>query len=116
MKTERRGCLASRKTFPKMTLRRDRSRMRPIALCLLCVAMAIASSAQTFTSLVSLDGSNGIFPETILQGPDGELWGVAANGGPADCGTGFKMTPARGLTPLFTFFCCDGAPTHRLYL
>jgi hypothetical protein len=34
---------------------------------LICVATAVASHAQTFTSLVSFDGSNGNFPGTIVQ-------------------------------------------------
>jgi len=116
MTTERLGCLARRKTFSKKTFRRHCSWMRPIALGLFCVAMAIASSAQTFTSLVSFDGSNGIFPETILQGPDGELWGTAANGGPANCGTVFKMTPAGVLTIVFTFSCRNGNEPTGLIL
>jgi hypothetical protein len=33
---------------------------------LTCVATAVASHVQTFTSLVSFDGSNGNFPETIV--------------------------------------------------
>jgi hypothetical protein len=61
---------------------------------LICVATAVASHAQTFTSLVSLDGSNGNFPETIVQGTNGELWGTIANGGKSNCGNLLKMSTA----------------------
>src|SRR6266496_2159352 len=116
MKVKRPSHSARRKTFPEKTFRGHCSWMRPLALGLFCVAMSMASSAQTFTSLVSLDGSNGIFPETILEGPDGELWGVAANGGPANCGTVFKMTPTAVLTTVFTFSCSNGNEPTGLIL
>jgi hypothetical protein len=61
---------------------------------LICVATAVASHAQTFTSLVSFDGSNGNFPETIVQRAHGELWGMIANGGKSNCGNVSKMSTA----------------------
>ena len=89
--------------------------IRPSAIFLFCVAMAISSSAQTFTSLISFEGWNGIFPETILQGMDGDLWGTTANGGPSNCGTVFRMTTAGVLTTVFTFACTNGnEPTGLL--
>jgi uncharacterized repeat protein (TIGR03803 family) len=90
--------------------------IRPTLLVLFCVATTIASSAQTFTSLTSFDGANGIFPETILQGPDGALWGTTANGGPKNCGTVFKMTAAGVLTTVFTFSCTNGSEPTGLIL
>jgi uncharacterized repeat protein (TIGR03803 family) len=64
------------------------------AAFLLC-AGAIASHAQTFTSLVSFNGSNGDQPNTmsLIQGTDGDLYGTTAS-------TVFKITPQGALTRL----------------
>jgi uncharacterized repeat protein (TIGR03803 family) len=62
---------------------------------LLCAATAVASSAQTFTSLVSFDGSNGSQPNimSLIQGTDGDLHGTTPD-------TVFKITPGGTLTTL----------------
>ncbi|HTA24394.1 MAG TPA: choice-of-anchor tandem repeat GloVer-containing protein [Terriglobales bacterium] len=86
----------------------------PFAL-LLCGAMAIAVSAQTFDSLVSFDQTNGAEPISVLiQGRDGNFYGTASGGGmcDADCGTVFRVTPGGTLTTLYKFCsqpeCTDG--------
>ena len=78
---------------------------RLFCVLLVCAAAPIASTAQTFTTLVSFKGPNGIFPESIVQGLDGNLWGTTANGGISNCGTVFKMQPKGILTRFVTFNC-----------
>ncbi len=92
----------------------------PSAACLIfafCIAAAIASPAQTFTTLVSFDGTNGAYPSAgLAQGPNGNFYGttlgtvavgtVCSNGEPA-CGTVFEITPAGALSTLYAF-CPEG--------
>ncbi|HXR17713.1 MAG TPA: choice-of-anchor tandem repeat GloVer-containing protein [Terriglobales bacterium] len=84
-----------------------------------CVAVGFLSlvlslSAQTFTSLVSFNGSNGAYPESmsLVQGTDGNLYGTAPSGGAHSGGTVFKVTPTGTLTTLYSFCaqtnCTDG--------
>jgi uncharacterized repeat protein (TIGR03803 family) len=86
-----------------------------------CAATAIAADGQTFTSLLSFDGSDGNYPESALaQGTDGNLYGTTQAGGAnkgncvnGGCGTVFKITPAGALTTIYNFCaqtnCDDGA-------
>lgn len=87
------------------------------AVSLLCAATAIASPAQTFTTLVNFNGANGAAPqpEGLVQGTDGNLYGTTLQGGANNSGTVFKMTPAGTLTTLYSFCsqsvqvaCSDG--------
>jgi uncharacterized repeat protein (TIGR03803 family) len=93
-----------------------------LTLVLLCVATAAASPAATkFKTLVSVDVKNGINPIAVVQGLDGNLYGITNEGGAnltcnekgVGCGEVFKMTPAGGLTVLYSFCaqsnCTDGA-------
>jgi uncharacterized repeat protein (TIGR03803 family) len=80
-----------------------------------CVAAAIAAPAQTFTSMVSFDVTNGANPQwgPLVQGPDGNLYGTTSGGGVYSggcfrspdgyCGTVFKIAPGRALTTLHEF-------------
>ena len=63
-------------------------------LCL--VATAIASQAQTLTTLANFDGTNGRQPNSLVQGTDGNFYGTAGN-------LIFKMTPEGALTTLYSF-------------
>jgi uncharacterized repeat protein (TIGR03803 family) len=87
---------------------------RVVAFCVLCGSAAIASQAQTFTTLASFDGTNGVEPffGPLVQGTDGNFYGTTAAGGANDLGTVFKMTPAGVLTTIYSFcaqaFCADG--------
>ena len=80
----------------------------------LSAAMGIGSPAQTFTTLVSFDGSNGSSPSfvSLIQGTDGNLYGTTAYGGARGGGTVFGMTPSGTLTMLYSFCartdCSDG--------
>jgi uncharacterized repeat protein (TIGR03803 family) len=70
-----------------------------------CFAAAIAASAQTFTTLLSFDGTDGSEPllGPPVQGIDGNLYGIADGGGSYGCGTVFKITTGGTLTTLFNF-------------
>jgi uncharacterized repeat protein (TIGR03803 family) len=82
--------------------------------CALFAVTAIASPAQTFTTLVSFDGdatgSQPIAP--LVQGLDGNFYGTTYTGGTQDYGTVFKVTPSGKLTVLHSFCslknCADG--------
>jgi len=76
------------------------------------LAAAISSPAQTFTTLVIFNGSNGSSPELPpVQGVDGNLYGVTAFG--VSQGSFYRMTPEGVLTTLHNFClqitCLDGA-------
>src|SRR5579863_10415891 len=84
-------------------LRGWRSTLAPF---LLCATMAIASRAQTFTTLASFDESTtGVnpYPVALVQGLDGNFYGTASGGGAnftSGGGTVFKITPSGTLTTL----------------
>jgi uncharacterized repeat protein (TIGR03803 family) len=82
--------------------RRGRQFAALFILAFVCVAAAIAAPAQTFTSLFSFDGSNGTYPHYghLVQGTDGELYGMTDGGGSSGCGTVFKVTTKGALTTL----------------
>jgi uncharacterized repeat protein (TIGR03803 family) len=84
------------------------------AVFLLCSAAAIASSAQTFTNLVSFDGTNGASPffVSLVQGTDGNLYGTTVAGGANGAGTVFRITPSGTLTTLHSFDTTDGASPY----
>ncbi|HXJ91523.1 MAG TPA: choice-of-anchor tandem repeat GloVer-containing protein [Terriglobia bacterium] len=92
------------------------SRVKPACtVVLLCAATAIALPAQTFTTLVSFDGTNGSesLYGSLVQGRDGNLYGTTAGGGVNSEGTVFKITPSGTLITLYSFCsqasCQDGA-------
>jgi len=76
---------------------------------------AIASPAQTFTTLVSFNRSNGADPYLghLVQGFDGNFYGTTSKGGANGPGTVFKITPSGTLTTIYSFCaqtnCTDGA-------
>src|ERR1022692_1165171 len=87
-------------------------------VCLFCAAMAVNSSAQTLTTLVSFDGTNGSTPSaSLIQASDGNLYGTTEYGGPISgceggfysCGPVFKTLLSGTLTTLHTFVYSDGA-------
>ncbi len=78
-----------------------------------CVAMAIASPAQSFTTLVNFDQLVGYDPQVPpVQGVDGNFYGTTFRGGANGAGIIFKMTPEGDLTTLYSFCsgpqCTDG--------
>ncbi len=80
------------------------------ALLLFCAMTAIASSAQTLTTLHSFDGTDGSYPfGGVVQALDGNLYGTTYSGGTANDGTVFKVTPGGTFTSLHSFDGTDGA-------
>jgi uncharacterized repeat protein (TIGR03803 family) len=88
--------------------------MRIVLLTLVC---SNTLAAQTFTTLVSFDGTNGAdSTASLVEGFDGNLYGTTGGGGSgctSGCaGTVFKVTPTGDLTSLYSFCsepnCADG--------
>jgi len=72
-------------------------------VCLLLTA-AIDSSAQTFATLTSFNGTDGLAPwAPVIQGTDGNYYGVTEYGGTNSGGTVFKVTSGGVLTTLYNF-------------
>jgi uncharacterized repeat protein (TIGR03803 family) len=73
-------------------------------------ALAIASPAQTFTTLSSFNFSDGDHPdfESLVQGTDGNLYGTSLQGGANNAGTVFKLTTSGTLTTIHSFDGADG--------
>jgi uncharacterized repeat protein (TIGR03803 family) len=74
-----------------------------------CIAAVVVSPAQTFTTLVRFDGSDGNGPAGVVQGTDGNFYGTTSPGGADDAGEIFKIDPAGKLIRLYSFcYCADG--------
>lgn len=89
------------------------------ALSLLMAVVAKSAAGQTFTSLVSFDGTDGSNPDlmSLVQGFDGNLYGTTPSGGANGKGTVFKMSRSRTLTTLYNFCsqinCADGSSPYQ---
>lgn len=81
---------------------------------LLCAATVMAAHAQTFTTLVNFNGTDGNTPyfSPLTQGRDGNLFGVTYFGGLNNQGTIFKLSADGSLHTLYNFCsqtgCADG--------
>src|SRR5690348_16890092 len=73
------------------------------SVILYCAMTAMASQAQTLTTLADFDGTNGSYPLGLIQGFDGNFYGTTLDGGTANLGTAFKITPAGVLTTVHNF-------------
>ena len=82
-----------------------------ILMCVFCAAGVIGISAQSFTSLVSFDQTNGAHPYygSLVQGIDGNLYGTTFAVPASTYGTVFRITPGGALTTLHSFDSTDGA-------
>jgi uncharacterized repeat protein (TIGR03803 family) len=77
-------------------------------VALFLVVTVISSSAQTLTTLIDFNGTNGLTPYAPpVQGRDGNFYGTTGGGG-ANSGTIFKITPDGTLTTLHQFTGSDG--------
>ena len=79
-------------------------------ILLLCATTAIAAHAQTFTLLAPFDGTNGTSPGGVIQGPDGNFYGITGEGGLFNAGTVFRATPEGAITSLYSF-CSQNCTT-----
>jgi uncharacterized repeat protein (TIGR03803 family) len=83
---------------------------------LFCFATTLALPAQTFSTLLSFNGTNGEQPYgALVQYTDGSLYGTTFSGGdtincspPYGCGSIFKITMSGALTTLHNFEGKDG--------
>jgi len=86
------------------------------AISLFCAVAAIASQAQTFTTLTSFNSyvDGGAPYGSLAQGFDGNFYGTTSSGGSNGtlAGTVFRMTPEGTLTVIYAFCsqinCADG--------
>ena len=82
-------------------------------ICLACVFCALAvvgSPAETFTTLVSFNGTDGRVPRApLVQGFNGNLFATTYLGGASDAGTVFKMSDGGKLMTLHSF-CSQKSP------
>jgi uncharacterized repeat protein (TIGR03803 family) len=91
------------------------------AICVLCAVTAIASPAQTFTTLHSFDNTDGGNPYAgLIQATDGNLYGTTTSGGTNSGGTVFEVTPGGTLMTLYNFCalerCLDGEAPYAALL
>jgi uncharacterized repeat protein (TIGR03803 family) len=86
-----------------------------VMLAALCLCASASLTAQTFTTLVNFNDTNGANPYfmSLVQGTDGNLYGTTEGGGENGEGTVFKVTPTGALTTLHSFCaktnCTDGS-------
>ncbi len=83
-----------------------------LAALWLC-ASASQLAAQTFTTLLSFDGTNGAYSTAgLVHATDGNFYGTTSGGGANSNGTVFRITPSGALTTLYSFCslsaCSDG--------
>jgi uncharacterized repeat protein (TIGR03803 family) len=83
-----------------------------LALAILSVFASPAACAQTLSTLVNFDITNGVFPSygPLVQAINGDLYGTTQDGGANSAyGSIFKITPAGVLTTVHSFDSTDGA-------
>ena len=86
---------------------------RFVALLLFFSALVSTAPSQVLTTVATFNGNNGIYPAgTLVQGSDGNFYGVTSAGGDHGYGTVFKVTPQGELNRLYSFCtqfdCGDG--------
>ncbi len=100
----------------------SKSRLASIFLVAYCLAAAIASPAQTLTTLYTFDAYHGRRPRSpLVQGLNGSFFGTTFYGGSTDDGTVFEITSTGALKSLYNFCelpsCGDGLnPSDALIL
>jgi len=89
-------------------------------LLIFTLAAAITSAAQSQNIFARFINANGGSPTSLVQGPDGNFYGVGIVGGNNAGGRIFKVSPTGTITPLYTFCfpapCQDGKTPNGLVL
>jgi uncharacterized repeat protein (TIGR03803 family) len=84
-------------------------------MALFCISAMVPALAQTLTTLVTFNGSNGANPQfgALVQGLNGSLYGTTFYGGAHNQGTVFELKTSGELTTIYNFCarkaCKDGA-------
>ncbi len=92
----------------------------PWAALVVCLMGTIPSSAQTFTSIYSFDGTDGNGPRAgLVQATNGNLYGTTRAGGLRSLGTAFGISPTGTPTGVVSFcprphFGCGTEPVAGL--
>lgn len=81
----------------------------------LCISGLLARG--TFTPLINFSaGANGNYPSgKLAKAADGTLYGTTTNGGPADLGTIYKISPAGVRTTVYNFAGNGDGGYHRCH-
>ncbi len=88
-----------------------------LSLALACAALtfslAVRAEAQVLHTVGVFDGNDGYGPySSVVQGPDGNIYGTTGSGGRYSQGTFFRLTPSGKVTDLYNFCslakCADG--------
>jgi uncharacterized repeat protein (TIGR03803 family) len=92
---------------------------RKFGVSMMLVALWLCGSgsqsvAQTFTTLLSFDGTDGANSAAgLVRATDGNFYGTTSGGGAHSNGTVFRISPSGALTTLYSFCsksaCSDGA-------
>ena len=64
---------------------------RSLIITTICVSLTAVATGQTFTALLSFDGPNGTGGRALVQGFDGNLYSVGAQGA-YDKGNVFRVS------------------------
>lgn len=91
-------------------------KLRTFGVFLFCIATAVMSHAQTFTSLASLSDKTGAEPAAIGQQANGKLWVTTSSQGKFNCGTVFQVSLVGKLSQRKNFGCTDGNEPQGLTL
>jgi len=73
-----------------------------------CGTVFEMTTAGELHTLISFNNANGIIPDSLVKGDDGNFYGTVAGGEPSGGGRVFRITPDGALTPLVVFNGTNG--------
>jgi uncharacterized repeat protein (TIGR03803 family) len=83
-----------------------------------CGTIFKMTAAGAYSVLHTFSGADGMWPDWLIEGGDGNLYGTTSGGGSSrtgcGCGTIFKLTPAGVITTLHNFDQTDGYAPNGL--